>query len=459
MCFGLFALFVIAFDYVLVMTMYCTAVMVYHNRFEKPPLCGCKCCGCCTQNCDCSITKPSPTEKALTASHSGGPGLEADAVSHFFRTKFASMILDWKARCVIAVVTIAWIIPAIIFTSRLQPTTKPEQFLNENHPFQKAITTLNQFGSNSDNPGIDVYYIWGLRDLDRTGVNFLMDSKYIGKVRYNENFKFSAACQDKIWEVCQDLKIRNNTQEYLDIIQRNKVAQGSIKCFVLDLKDDNNFLKKNKAIDREDPPSWLPAFMETKRKENEDEEISRELTMKEIYNSGGSSRIGFNKNSKELKFVAISVESKQITQWDRPSEEFMMSQYKEYEKLRQRIAWRIGDSCGTGVETFMTDRYDGMAAGDSKFVFMNTQNVYSSSSLSGALAGVGIAFGVLLGCTWDFQDPLDGIMLSTFATVSIFGTLMSGEKDDEYRHSLYFLPDIRVVRYSKENKEMTRGTR
>jgi hypothetical protein len=127
--------------------------------------------------------------------------------------------------------------------------------------------------------------------------------------------------------------------------------------------------------------------------------------------------------------------------------------------LRQRIAWRIGDSCGTGVETFMTDRYDGMAAGDSKFVFMNTQNVYSSSSLSGALAGVGIAFGVLLGCTWDFQDPLDGIMLSTFATVSIFGTLMSGEKDNEYRHSLYFLPDIRVVRYSKENKEMMRGTR
>ena len=237
MCFGLFALFVIAFDYVLVMTMYCTAVMVYHNRFEKPPLCGCKCCGCCTQNCDCSITKPSPTEKALTASQAGGPGLEADAVSHFFRTKFASMILNWKARCVIAVVAIAWIIPAIIYTSRLQPTTKPEQFLNENHPFQKAITTLNEFGSNSDNPGIDVYYIWGLRDLDRTGVNFLMDSKYIGKVRYNENFKFSAACQDKIWEVCQDLKIRNNTQEYLDIIQR---------------------------------------------KENDDEEISRELAMKDM---------------------------------------------------------------------------------------------------------------------------------------------------------------------------------
>ena len=99
-----------------------------------------------------------------------------------------------------------------------------------------------------------------------------------------------------------------------------------------------------------------------------------------------------------------------------------------------------------------------MAAGDSKFVFMNTQKVYSSSSLSGALAGVGIAFAVLLGCTWDLHDPLDGIMLSTFATVSIFGTLMSGEKDNEYRHSLYFLLDIRVLRYSKENEEMTRGT-
>jgi len=348
------------------------------------------------------------------------------------------MINNRKCRCVIALIAVGWIVPAIYFTSKLRPTTKPEQSLSENHPFQKAVTAINQFSSSSENPGIEVFYIWGLKDVDRTGVNLLMDSENIGKVRYNENFKFSVACQDNIWEVCQDLKIRNNTQEYLDIIQRNKLAQGSIKCFVMDLKDANGFLK-NRTINRDEPPSWLPAFMETKRKESDDKEVSRDLTMKDVYNAGGSSRIGWNKNTKELKFVAISVEAKQITQWDRPSEEFMMSQYKEYEKLRKRIHDKIGNSCGVGVETFMTDRYDGMSKGDSKFVFMNTQRVYSKSSLSGALAGVGIAFGVLLGCTLDYKHPIDGVMLSSVATLSIFATLMSGKTDmmKKYDDGLY----------------------
>ena len=59
--FGIFAALVILMDYFFVMTMFCTAVMVYHNRFEKPPLCGCTLptplgpckCGCCIENCDC----------------------------------------------------------------------------------------------------------------------------------------------------------------------------------------------------------------------------------------------------------------------------------------------------------------------------------------------------------------------------------------------------------------------
>jgi hypothetical protein len=450
--FGLFALWVIAFDYILVMTMFCTAVMVYHNRFERPPMCGCPCptpvgwctCGCCVENCDCGLQNP--TQKALEASKPGGVGVEQDLISQFFRTKFAAMINNWKARCLIAVIAIGWLIPAVIFTARLKPTTKPEQFLSENHPFQKAITTLNNFGANSQDPGIDIYYIWGLDNVDRTGVNLLMDSKNLGKVRYNDNFKFTAACQDKILQICTDLKVSNTTQQvgsqapgmqYLDIIQRNKNAQGSIKCFVMDLLEDTVF-KKPTGYNREEPATWVPAFLETKRKEFDDEDLSRVVKMADIYNSGGSSRIGWNKNSQQLKFVAISVEAKQITQWDQPSEEFMMTQYNAYEQLRRNIHDKIGDSCGVKVETFMTDRYDGMGKGGSKFVFMNTQNVYSSSSLSGALAGVGIAFGVLIGCTWDMAHPWDGIIISVFATLNILCTLISGKQYNECRPSLFY---------------------
>ena len=67
----------------------------------------------------------------------------------------------------------------------------------------------------------------------------------------------------------------------------------------------------------------------------------------------------------------------------------------------------------------MTDRYDGMANGDSKFVFMNNQAIYRTSSIQGALVGVAIAFVVLFACTW---SPL----LAFCATLSILCTMMSG---------------------------------
>jgi predicted RND superfamily exporter protein len=60
--FGLFAALIIAIDYLLVMMLFCSAVMVYHNHFEMQPLCGCSLpspcwllkLGCCTEGCDFS---------------------------------------------------------------------------------------------------------------------------------------------------------------------------------------------------------------------------------------------------------------------------------------------------------------------------------------------------------------------------------------------------------------------
>jgi len=415
--FGLFAAAVIAADYIFVMTMFCTAVMVYHNRFEKPPMCSCNCyictCGCCLENCDCSATNPTPTEKARQASTGQHAALERDKIESFFRTKFAPRINDSKTRMVIAVVIIAWLIPAIIWVFKLRPTTKPEQFLNENHPFQKAINVLNNnFGANSQDPGIDIFYIWGLKDVDRKGVNVLVDTSNLGKAQYNADFKFNTACQDKIYQICQDLKFNNNTQEYLDMIQRNKKAQGSIKCFLLDLKDD--YLTNNPSVNRDEPAKWMDSFLAAPVPEVDDEDTTKKIARSQFYNTAGGARVGFD--GTELKFVAISIEAKSITQWDRPSENDMMEQYKVYDGLRQNLNDIAQDACGS--EVFMTDRYDGMSGGDSKFVFMNNQRVYRTSSIRGAVIGVAIAFSVLLLCTW---DPI----LAVFATLSIFCTLLS----------------------------------
>jgi len=418
--FGVFAAVVIAADYIFVMTIFCTAVMVYHNRFEKPPACGFNVptpfgscfCGCCTESCNCSLSDPSPTQKALTASSNGRSEMESDKIELFFRTKFAPMILNVKARVVIAVVAIAWLIPAIVFVFKLTPTTKPEQFLNENHPFQKAINVLNNnFGANSQDAGIDIFYVWGLQDVDRSGVNVLLNTSHLGKPVYDDKFKLSAACQDKIAQICDDFKTKNKTEEYLNMVQRNKEGQGSVKCFTYPLKE---YQARNPGADRNAPKTWMTEFFKENVPEVDDEETSKIIPVSQRFNTAGGARIGWDGTN--LKFVGISIEAKAVTQWDRPPEDFMMKQYKMYDDLRANLDFIAADACGSKV--LMTDRFDGMADGGSKFVFMNNQRVYRTSAIRGALIGVAIAFGVLLACTW---SPVQAV----FATLSILCTMIS----------------------------------
>lgn len=203
--FGVFAALVIAIDYMLVMSLFCCAVMVYHHRFERPALCGCKIpgvgkpCGCCVENCDMRPTHPSPTEEALAASVNTESQQQADPVEHFFRTKFAPFILNSRTRVAIALFAIIWLIPAIIFTLQLKPTQKQEQFLKDDHPLQKSLSAMNeQFGVSSQEEGLNIFFTWGLKDVDRNGANLLTNLTYIGEPVFNSGFRFTPQCMDKV---------------------------------------------------------------------------------------------------------------------------------------------------------------------------------------------------------------------------------------------------------------------
>ena len=75
--FGIFAALVIMFDYVLVMTLFCTAVVIYHNKFEIQ--------GCCS--CDKNGDDSNPTQHALQKAKDGQV-LPPDRVSYFYRVSF-----------------------------------------------------------------------------------------------------------------------------------------------------------------------------------------------------------------------------------------------------------------------------------------------------------------------------------------------------------------------------------
>ena len=94
----------------------------------------------------------------------------------------------------------------------------------------------------------------------------------------------------------------------------------------------------------------------------------------------------------------------------------MRERYQKYDDLRSNIDYIAQDACGSPV--LMTDRFDGMADGGSKFVFMHTQSIYRTSAVRGAAIGIGIAFFVLFASTW---SPL----LTVAATLSIICTMVS----------------------------------
>ena len=434
--FGIYASLVIAADYILVMTLFCTAVVIYHNRFERPPACGCKLpcplgkcsCGLCCENCDCSMTDPSPTQRALMSSHDAAHAADPDVVEQFFRTKFAPMILNPRNRLIIAAVALAWIIPAVIFVFMLKPMTATEQFLREDHPLQRAIDVLNtEFGASSEDRGIDVFYTWGLQDLDRSNVNFLVNMTNKGKPVFDPNFKLTSECMDKIREVCDDFRLTSST-EYLGLVQRKKNGEGSIKCFVYEMDD----IKQNMDA----PTGWNSRFKDgcSPGKEGCDFKVGSkwdtsspekvELVMNDflahramqdpdapdtIQTIEGKYNQMIGWNGEKMKFVGIALESRNLTLYNRPAEPVTRSNYEAYDKLRTKIDEVAAEACGCKVQ--MTDQVQ-------KFITMNNQMIYRTSAVRGAVIGVVIAFFVLLAATWNF-------IIAALSTLSILCCMMS----------------------------------
>ena len=265
--FGIFAAFVIAMDYCLVMTLFCVSIVVYHDHFEgrqsnSPTpastkdvwLKFCCFCRCCCNDTPCCCNKlpieQRPTAKAFAAAQNKetkSQGLErvdaeemkADLVTTFFKTRFTDLILNPKARAVVFVCYVAWMIPAIMFAAQLKPTERSQQFLDEDHPIQKAIAILNtEFPVATDDYGMRVHIAWGVSLVNVDDVNLLMAPEEVnGLQKWNGAFTFSEACQEAIIDVCDDLK---TNADYTNVIKRSEEGFGIVNCLMYELRDWTN---------------------------------------------------------------------------------------------------------------------------------------------------------------------------------------------------------------------------
>eukprot|EP00804_Cyclotella_cryptica_P024803 CCRYP_001761-RA/>CCRYP_001761-RA protein AED:0.23 eAED:0.23 QI:209/0.75/0.6/1/1/1/5/0/1089 len=401
--FGIFAAVVIFIDYVLVMSLFCTAVVIYHQRFESTAK-----YGCC---CPCGVQSPTPTEKARFALEANGDtDLKRDRVSEFFRNRVAKFVQVPFHRLVFGVIFVSWMGVALWQALKLEPTKENEQFLNENHPLQKSITILNeQFETANDDLGLKVYYAWGLEEVSRDGVNRLLDPENFGKPNYVKNFDFNQQCQSDLLAFCDDLK---TNPKYKELIKRRE-GLGAVYCFVEELAaynikgnlSDCEYVKKG-AFKNEtwqvDPASLsaiIPNFL-TQKTCFDEEGI-------ETIGSRYSTEIGWDGYS--LRYAAIAAESDVLSPFGQVAESVTRKEYDQFVQIASEVDEIISTSCGGNV--IMTDL-------DEKFVFMNNQRIYVQSALQSSLLGVAIAFFVLLLSTRVFH-------LALFASFSIVCVLIS----------------------------------
>jgi len=233
---------------------------------------------------------------------------------------------------------------------------------------------------------LKVFYVWGVDQVDRSGVNRLLDPENYGKERFVADFSFNEQCQTDLLEFCDSLK---SDPKYKDLIKREN-GLGLTYCFIEELGaynvrknlEDCDYVRtggwKNETwqVDPNEIQNIMPEFLKQKTCYDE----NRQETISARYQN----EIGWNGVS--MMFAAVSAESGVLDPFGIDGEAFTRRQYDQFVQIAEAQT-KISQSCGGAV--IMTDI-------DEKFTFMNNQAIYVRSAIQSSILGVAIAFGVLL---------------------------------------------------------------
>ena len=221
--FGIFAAAVIIFDYVLVMTLLCSAVVIYHNLFERKPGLCCACCTCgpagsaldwwacgASKHKGCNGLCSTPPKSSTEIAQGGGAETTQGAKPLYIRIfedkfPFDAVVKKPATRVISILVFLAIFAPAVYGVTRLEPQTSAEQFLPESHPFQRFFTAQNAFMASDDDTTVEMQIVYGFDPQDPMnldGVNRLQNPDYWGAPKYSASFTFDEAAQQALLADC-----------------------------------------------------------------------------------------------------------------------------------------------------------------------------------------------------------------------------------------------------------------
>eukprot|EP00747_Dinoflagellata_sp_TGD_P108185 gnl/TRDRNA2_/TRDRNA2_170338_c0_seq2.p1 gnl/TRDRNA2_/TRDRNA2_170338_c0~~gnl/TRDRNA2_/TRDRNA2_170338_c0_seq2.p1 ORF type:complete len:1313 (-),score=226.34 gnl/TRDRNA2_/TRDRNA2_170338_c0_seq2:98-4036(-) len=259
--FGWFAAFVVLWDYFLVMTLFASAVMVYHFYFErKNGCCGHKCCishmCCCPISCikynkDVAFVKQPKLYgpavpifllglvaciagqfffgvllictaiiymQAIVSSQEDK--LSARPIEYFFENTYYPFARKWKY-IMLGIWVVIVLAMAIIVGAFLRLPEESEKFLSEDHWMQRFFDSGLRFNAENDARMQSMFVVFGMTKedpLNRDGVDYqqpgsnwatLIPEDPLGEINYNAGGKqalFSAAGQQEVITTCDAMR-------------------------------------------------------------------------------------------------------------------------------------------------------------------------------------------------------------------------------------------------------------
>lgn len=194
------------------MTFLCANCILYHNWFEmKPGLC-CSCCEpcapkskCAQGGCDrlCAFDDAKcKAHRSTTIAAETGPTetSKKPCMVRFFEDIFPfQLIVKNKAMALFSIVLCLCTLLAMALTAKnIEPQTTTENFLPDDHPFQRNIAVNNNFAASNFDTTVEINLVWGFVEgapLDTTGVNLIFDADFKGRPNYAPGFELTPAAQ------------------------------------------------------------------------------------------------------------------------------------------------------------------------------------------------------------------------------------------------------------------------
>ena len=147
---------------------------------------------------------------------------------------FEAVVKNPATRLLSIVLFVAFLTPCIHYMTKLTPQTSAEQFLPDDHPFQRFFMANSQFPASQEDEVVEMQIVYGFDPSDPIELAAsprLFSPDALGTARLRPSFELSPAAQQALLDDCAHLKAATTTVRSL-FDQQTATTKPSVFCWI-----------------------------------------------------------------------------------------------------------------------------------------------------------------------------------------------------------------------------------